>query len=186
MTWRFIRKIGPDCHRLKTMVKRSVEQDVRNKNLLSEIEIMRRTPWSRIKGQNSVCKEFLEIVGNGKLTGKIFGGDNCSFRHAMNKRANLTQPNPSPRSSTQQSVKYASRTRSARGRSPSGKMARLPCKDYLKRTCTTPFREKWHPPECLSTRPIVVVGFGKSARMDTVRLMNSRLKGPKRMVTKVQ
>ena len=26
---------------------------------------------------------------------------------------------------------------------------RLPCKDYLKETCTTPFCEKWHPPECL-------------------------------------
>ena len=67
----------------------------------------------------------------------------------MNKRAKSTQPNPSPRSSTQQSVKNASRTRSPRGRSPSGKMARLPCKDYLKGTCTTPFCEKWHPPECL-------------------------------------
>ena len=28
-------------------------------------------------------------------------------------------------------------------------MARLPCKDYLKGTCTTPFCEKWHPPVCL-------------------------------------
>ena len=28
-------------------------------------------------------------------------------------------------------------------------MARLPCKDYLKRTCTTPLCEKWHRPECL-------------------------------------
>ena len=28
-------------------------------------------------------------------------------------------------------------------------MARLPCKDYLKGACTTPFCEKWHPPECL-------------------------------------
>ena len=26
---------------------------------------------------------------------------------------------------------------------------RLPCKDYLKGTCTTPFCEKWHLPECL-------------------------------------
>ena len=26
---------------------------------------------------------------------------------------------------------------------------RLPCKDYLKGTCTTPLSEKWHPPECL-------------------------------------
>ena len=24
-----------------------------------------------------------------------------------------------------------------------------PCKDYLKGTCTNPFCEKWHPPECL-------------------------------------
>ena len=30
-----------------------------------------------------------------------------------------------------------------------GRMSRLPCKDYLKGTCTTPFCEKWHPPECL-------------------------------------
>ena len=28
-------------------------------------------------------------------------------------------------------------------------MFRLPCKDYLKGTCTNPFCEKWHPPECL-------------------------------------
>ena len=37
-----------------------------------------------------------------------------------------------------------------------------------------------------STRPRVVVGLGKSARMHTARLMNSRQKGPKRMMTKVQ
>ena len=75
--------------------------------------------------------------------------DNCSFRHEMNKRAKSTQSNPSLRSSTQQSVKNPSRTRSLRGKSPSGRMARLPCKDYLKGTCTNSFCEKWHPPECL-------------------------------------
>ena len=32
---------------------------------------------------------------------------------------------------------------------PSGKMARLPCKNYLKGTCTTSFCEKWHLPEFL-------------------------------------
>ena len=84
-----------------------------------------------------------------KANGQCSKGDNCSFRHDMNKRAKSTQPNPSLRSSTQKSVKNASRTRCPRGRGPSGKMARLPCKDYLKGTCTTPFCEKWHPPECL-------------------------------------
>ena len=56
--------------------------------------------------------------------GQCSRGDNCSFRHDMNKRAKSTQPNPSPRSSTQQSVRNASRTRSLRGRSPRGKMGR--------------------------------------------------------------
>ena len=37
-----------------------------------------------------------------------------------------------------------------------------------------------------STRPRVVAGLVKSALMHTVRLMNSRAKGPKRMMTKVQ
>ena len=32
---------------------------------------MRRTPWSRIRKQNSVYKEFLEIVGNGSSTGSV-------------------------------------------------------------------------------------------------------------------
>ena len=67
----------------------------------------------------------------------------------MNKRAEPTQPNPSPSSSTRQNERNASRTRRPRGRSPSGSMSRLPCKDYLKGTCTNSFCEKWDPSECL-------------------------------------
>ena len=33
--------------------------------------------------------------------------------------------------------------------SPSGRMSRWPCKDYLKGTCNNSFCEKWHPPGCL-------------------------------------
>ena len=61
-------------------------------------------------------------------------GDNCRFRHDINKRAKSTL---SPRSSTRQRVKNASRTRSPRGKSPSGRMSRLPSKDYPEGTCTT-------------------------------------------------
>ena len=66
--------------------------------------------------------------------GQCVKGDNCSFRHDVNKRAKLTQPNLSPSSSTRQSERNASRTRSPRGRSPSGKMFRWPCKDCFKGT----------------------------------------------------
>ena len=37
-----------------------------------------------------------------------------------------------------------------------------------------------------STRPRVVADLEKSARMHIVRLMNNLVKGPKRMMTKVQ
>ena len=36
-----------------------------------EMEIMKEMPWSRIQGQNSVHKEFLEIVGNGSPMGSV-------------------------------------------------------------------------------------------------------------------
>ena len=49
----------------------------------------------------------------------------------------------------QQIERNASITRSPRGKSPSGSIFGLLCKDYLKGTCTNSFCEKWHPPECL-------------------------------------
>ena len=61
----------------------------------------------------------------------------------------MTQSNPSPNSLMQQNERKASKTRSPRGRSPSGRMYRWPCKDYLKGTCNNSFCERWHPPECL-------------------------------------
>ena len=110
---------------------------------------MKETPWSRIRGQNSVDKEFLEIFGNGKPKGQCSKGDNCSFRHDVNKRANMTPPNPSPNSFMQQDERKTSRNRSPRGKSPSGRTFRSPCKDYLRGTFNNSFCEKWHPPECL-------------------------------------
>ena len=84
-----------------------------------------------------------------EANGQCSEGNNCSFRHDVNKRAKMTQPNPSPNSFMQQDERKASRTRSPRGKSPSGRMSRWPCKDYLNRICTNSFCEKWHPPECL-------------------------------------
>ena len=36
------------------------------------MEIMKETPWSRIRGQNSVDKALFEIIGNGKPTGSVW------------------------------------------------------------------------------------------------------------------
>ena len=64
------KKAGPDFHRLKTMVKRGIEQ-----NLMKNLEARNgnyETLWSRIRGQNSFDKELMEIVGNGSSTGAVF------------------------------------------------------------------------------------------------------------------
>ena len=61
------KKLGPDYHRLKNYG----EKKYRAESMKSETEIMRQTPWSRIREQNSVDKEFLEIVGNGKPKGSV-------------------------------------------------------------------------------------------------------------------
>ena len=143
------KKAGPDYHRLKTMVKRSIEENLRMKifearNGNYETNAVVKNQGTKQRGQRTLgdCWQW-------KTNGQCSEGDNCSSRHDINKRAKLTQLNPSQSSFVQQNERNASRTRSPRGKSPSGRMSRLPCKDYLKGTCTTPFCEKWHLPECL-------------------------------------
>ena len=139
------KKAGPDYHRLKTMVKRSIEQDVRNKNFGARNGNYERNVVVQESRDKTGWTEFLGIVSNGKPTGSVLN----SFRHDINERAKLTQPNSSPNSFMQQNERNASRTRSPRGKSPSGRMSRWPCKDYLKGTCTNSLCKRWHPPECL-------------------------------------
>ena len=128
------------------MVKRSIEQNLRMKNF--EARNGNFETSAVVKNQRMKQREQRSLgdCWQWKANRQCSKGDTCSFRHDVNKPA---KSNPSPRSSAQQSVTKASRTRSPRGRSPSGRMSRLPCKDYLKGTCTSPFCEKWHPPECL-------------------------------------
>ena len=136
------KKLGPDYHRLKTMVKRSIEQDIRNKNFGARNGNYERNAVVKNQGTKQRGQRTLGDCWQWKTNRQCSKGDNCSFRHDINKRGNMTQSNTSSRSSTRQCVRNTSRTRSTRGRSPSGKMARLPCKDYLEGTCTTPFCEK--------------------------------------------
>ena len=127
-------------------------------------------------------KEFLEIVGNEMPTGSVRKGTIA----VSVTRAKMTQPNSSPSSFMQQNDGNASRTKSLRGKSPSGRMFRWPCKDYLKGTCTNSFCEKWHPPECLFYKTKSGCRFWEKCSYAHRQVMNSLAKGLKRMVTKVQ
>ena len=63
--------------------------------------------------------------------------------------------------SQRQSERKPSRTRSPRGKSPSGRTSRWPCKDYLRGTCNNSFCERWHPPECLFYKTKSCCRFGE-------------------------
>ena len=103
--------------------------------------------------KNQVTKQRVQrILGDcwqWEANGQCVKGNNCSFRHDMDKRGKSSPSNPSQNSFMQQSERKPSRTRSPRGKSPSGRMSRWPCKDYLRGTCNNSFCDERHPPECL-------------------------------------
>ena len=97
----------------------------------------------------------------------------------------MKQLNPSPNSFMQQDEKKASKTRSPRGRSPSGRIFRWPCKDYLKGTCTNSFCEKWHFSECLFYKTKSGCRFGEKCSYAHRQVDEQPCKkGLKRMMTK--
>ena len=140
---------GPDDHRLKTMVKRSIEQNLRIKNFGARNENYEKNTVVKNQGTKQRVQRILGDCWQWASNVQCIKGDNCSFRHDVNKSGKITQSNTSPNSFMQQNERKASRTQSHRRRSPSGRMSSWRCKDYLKGTCNNSFCERWHPPECV-------------------------------------
>ena len=143
------KKLGPDYHRLKTMVKRSIAQEIRNKNFGARSGNFEKNAVVKNQGTKQRVQRILGDCWQWETNRQCVKGNNCSFRHDMNKRGKNLPSNPSQNSFMRQNERKSSRTRSPRGKSPSGRMSRWPCKDYLKGTCNNSFCEKWHLPECL-------------------------------------
>ena len=170
------KKAGPDYHRLKTVVKRSIEQNLRIKNFEGRNGNFEKNAVVKNQGTKQRVQRILGDCWQWETNGQCVKGDNCSFRHDINKRGKITPSSPSQNSFMQQNERKASRTRSPKGKSPSGRMSRWLCKDYLKGTCNNSFCEKWHPPECLFYKSENGCRFGEKCLAKSL----------KRMVTKVQ
>ena len=84
------KKLGPGYHRLKTMVKRSIEQEIRKKNFG-----IRNGNFENAVVKNQGTKQRVQrILGDcwqWETNGQCVKGDNCSFRHDVNKRGKLTK-----------------------------------------------------------------------------------------------
>ena len=88
------KKLEPDHHRLKNMVKRSIEQE-RNGNFEKNAVVKNQGTKQREQRILGDCWQW-------EFNGQCSRGDNCSFRHDVNKRGKITPLNPSQNSSMQQ------------------------------------------------------------------------------------
>ena len=144
------------------------------------MEIMRQAPWSRIRGQNSVNKELQEIVGSGKPTGSL-------LKETIAVSVTISISVRKQHSRVLLRALLRGRMSEMR-REPEVPEERVPVVECLdgparftsKELATTRSVKSGTFPNACSTRPRVVVGLGKSAHSHIVRLMNSRLKGPKK------
>ena len=147
-------------------------------------EIMRQTPWSRIRGQNSVSKEVWEIVGSGKPTGNVpketiavsvtisISVQNRHSRIFLRDllRSRVWEMHREPE--VLEAEANVGKWLDCRARITSKELAPLHSvrNGILQNAC--------------STSPKRDAGLGKSALMRIARLKNSQAKGLKRMVTK--
>ena len=84
------KKAGPDYHRLKIMVKGSIEQEIRNKNFGArsgnfEKNAVVKNPRTKQRGQR-----ILGDCWQWETNGQCVKGDNCSFQHDVNNRGKMT------------------------------------------------------------------------------------------------
>ena len=144
------KKLGPDYHRLKAMVKRSIEQEIRNKNFGT-----RNGNYEK----NAVVKNQGTKQRVQRILGVRFRILSCSRMSEKHRELQV----------------------------PEERIPVVECLDGLaritsKELATTHFVKNGTLQNACSTRPRVVVDLGKSAHMHIVRLKNSLVKGPKRMM----
>ena len=83
------KKLGLDYHRLKTKVKRSIEQEIRNKNFGSRNGNFEKNTVVKNQETKQRGQRILGDCWQWETNGQCSRGDNCSFRHDINKRGKI-------------------------------------------------------------------------------------------------
>ena len=83
------KKLGPDYHRLKAMVQRSIEQEIRSKIFGIRNGNFEKNAVVKNQGTKQRVQRILGDCGQWESNGQYFEGDKCSFRHDINERGKL-------------------------------------------------------------------------------------------------
>ena len=169
------------------MVKRCIEQSLRIKNFEArnwKYETKRRGQES---GNKTVwTKNSRRLVGSGKPTGSVW-----KETIAVSVTISISVQNRHSRILLRALLRSRvwemhREPEVLEAESPSGKMARLPCKDYLKGTCTNYSVKNGILQNACSTSRRKDADLVITALTRIARLKNSLAKGLERTVTKVQ
>ena len=179
------KKLGPDYHRLKTMVKRSIEQEIRNKNFGIRNGNFEKNAVVKNQGTKQRVQRILGDCWQWETNGQCVKGDiavSATILISVEKVHHQIR------------LRILSCGRmSENHREPEVPEAEVPVVERLDGLARITLEELTitHFVNCgtlqnaCTTRPRAVVGLGKSAHSHIVRLMSSRRKGLKRIMTKV-
>ena len=175
------KKVGPDYHRLKAMVKRSIEQEIRNKNLGARSGNFEKNAVVKNQGTKQRVQRILGDCWQWETNGQCVKGDNCSFR-VQNRHSRIRL----------RILSCGRMSENHRGPEvPEVKVRVVECRDGLARITLEEFGPLHSVKNGIlqnvcSTSLRMDAELGKSALVRIARLMNSQAKGLKRMMTKVQ
>ena len=177
------KKLRPDYHRLKAMVKRNIEQEIRNKNFAARSGNFEKNAVVKNQGTKQRVQRSLGDCWQWETNGQCVKGNNCSFRHDMDKRGKSSPSNPSQNSFMQQSERKPS------SEVPEVKVPAVECRDGLARITLEELAiahsvKDGILPNACSTKTRMVAVVGKSAHLHIVRLTHSQRNGPNRIMTK--
>ena len=133
------------------MVKRSIEQEIRNKNYGTRIGNFEKNAVVKNQGTKQRVQRILRDGWQWETNEQCVKGDNCTFRHDTNKRGKSSPSNPSPNSFISCSRVNGNHREPE---VPEAAVSVVECRDGLARITVeelayNSFCEKWHPPECL-------------------------------------
>ena len=143
---------------------------------------LKQVQWLRVAGVERGQGECYQW----KAKGQCSRGDKCSFPHDGDERAQPTPKTTPPSEPPAQRGRSVSRKKNLRGRSPSGKFDRQPCKNFFKGNCSNHIVTNGILPNVNSINLNRVVNSVISARLHTGRLRDNPAKSRRRVVTKVQ
>ena len=143
------KKLGPDYHRLKAMVKRSIEQEIRNKNFGARSGKFENNAVVKNQGTKQRVQRILGDCWQWETNGQCVKETiavSATIRISVGKvhhQIRLRILSCSRVSETHRGPEV-----------PEVRVRVVECRDGLARitleeTCNNSFCEKWHPPECL-------------------------------------